>query len=167
MSDPHPGAAVPGGTGATPRRPVLVLLLVVYLAAVAAVTLTPGRSHTGSLGVVRTVLRWLDERGVPLRFEVVEPLANVAMFVPFGVLVGLLLGLRRWWAVVLLGLATSATIETVQRVLPDRFSTVQDVVMNTLGAAVGVAVLAWVASRAGRTRPGSASADPGRVTSEG
>ncbi|SFK18557.1 VanZ family protein [Cellulomonas sp. KH9] len=149
-----------------PRR-VVVPLLVVYLAAVGAVTLTPGRTHDGSLGVVRTVLAWLDERGVPLRFEVVEPLANVVMFVPFGVLVGLLVGLRRWWAVVLLGLATSAAIETVQRVLPDRFSTVQDVVMNTLGAAVGVAVLAWVVARAGRTRPGSASADPGRVTSEG
>ncbi|QCB94535.1 VanZ family protein [Cellulomonas shaoxiangyii] len=148
-----------------PRR-VVVPVLVGYLAAVAAVTLTPGRTHDGSLGVVRTVLAWLTDRGVPLTFEALEAVANVVMFVPFGVLVGLLLGARRWWAVVLLALATSVTIETVQRALPDRFPTVQDVVLNTLGAAVGVAALAWalprVLRRPGRTRPGSASADPGR-----
>ncbi|MFS0703549.1 VanZ family protein [Cellulomonas sp. 179-A 9B4 NHS] len=129
------------------RRRVVIPALVVYLAVVAAVTMTPGRAHDGSLGVVRTVLAWLAERGVPLGFELVEAVANVVMFVPFGVLVGLLLGLRRWWAVLLLALATTVTIETVQRVLPDRFSTVQDVVMNTLGGAIGVALLAWWAAR--------------------
>ena len=155
-------------TGLTRRRRVTTrTLLAVYLAAVAAVTLGPAPADDGTLGVVRSAVAWLAARGLPVTYPGVEAVANVVMFVPFGVLVGLLVGLRRWWAVVLLGLATSAAIETVQRVLPDRFSTVQDVVMNTLGAAVGVAVLAWVASRAGRTRPGSASADPGRVTSEG
>ncbi|MFC8190575.1 VanZ family protein [Cellulomonas sp. NPDC057328] len=131
---------------ALPRR-VVVAALVAYLAAVAAVTMTPGRTYDGSLGAVRTVLAWLAERGVPLPFELVEAVANVVMFVPFGVLVGLLLGLRRWWAVLLLALATTVTIETVQRVLPDRFSTVQDVVMNTLGGAIGLALLAWWAAR--------------------
>ncbi len=131
---------VPPTTAPAPRR-VVAPLLVVYLAAVAAVTLTPGRAHDPSLGAVRTVLRWLAERGLPLPFALVEAVANVVMFVPFGVLVGLLLGMHRWWAVVLLALATSLTIETVQTVLPDRVPTAQDVVMNTLGAAVGVLVL--------------------------
>ncbi|WP_309133860.1 VanZ family protein [Cellulomonas sp.] len=154
---------MPSPAPSAPPRRAVVLALVVYLAAVAAVTLTPGRSHDGSLGVVRTVLAWLAERGVPLSFEVVEAVANVVMFVPFGVLVGLLVGPRRWWAVVLPALGTTVTIETVQRVLPDRYPTVQDVVMNTLGAAVGLAALAWWLARVGRARPGPASADPGRA----
>lgn len=136
----------------------MVALLAVYLGAVTAVTMTPGRTHDSSLGIVRTVLAWLDERGVPLPFASVEAVANVVMFVPFGVLVGLLLGLRRWWAVVLLGAATSVVIETVQRVVPERYSTVQDVVMNTLGAAVGVAALAWWLARRARRRAGVAAA---------
>ncbi len=141
---PSPGPSLVHARG---RRRVVVPALVVYLAAVAVVTLTPARTHDGSLGVVRTVLAWLAERGVPLTFELVEAAANVVMFVPFGVLVGLLLGLRRWWAVLLLALATTVTIETVQRAVPDRVPTVQDVVMNTLGGAVGLALLAWWVAR--------------------
>ncbi|QGQ20253.1 VanZ family protein [Cellulomonas sp. JZ18] len=152
--DPPSSSAVPLRV----RRRVVVPALVVYLAAVAAVTLTPGHAHDTSLGLVRTVLAWLADRGVPLAFEPVEAVANVVMFVPFGVLVGLLLGVRRWWVVVLLGFATSVVIETVQRVVPERFSTVQDVVMNTLGAAVGVAVLAWWLARRARRRPAVAPA---------
>ena len=125
----------------------------VYLAAVGAVTLTPGQAHDPSLGAVRAVLRWLDERGVPLPFEVVEAVANVVMFAPFGVLVSLLPRMRRGWVVVLLALATSVTIETVQRVLPGRFSTLQDVVMNTLGAAVGVLCVRLVLRRRGHPVP--------------
>lgn len=45
---------------------------------------------------------------------------------------------------VLTGLALTILIETVQLAIPGRYSTVQDVVMNTIGAAVGggVALLA-------------------------
>jgi hypothetical protein len=66
------------------------------------------------------------------------------MFGPFGVLVGLLVRhTRGWWVrVVAAGLVLSVAIETAQRLfLPTRVPTVQDVVMNTLGAALGVVVL--------------------------
>jgi len=125
------------------------VLLVVYLGAVAAVTLSPAPADEGTLGLVRAAVEWLGARGVPVTYLGVEAVANVVMFVPFGVLVGLLLR-RGWWVVVLLGAATSALIETVQRWLPTRYSTLQDVVMNTLGAAVGVAVLLVVARARGR-----------------
>jgi len=91
------------------------------------------------------VVAWLSDHGVPVTYLGVEAVANVVMFVPFGVLVGLLAPARAWWAVVLLGAATATLIETVQLWLPTRYPTVQDVVMNTLGAAVGVGVPAAVA----------------------
>lgn len=124
-------------------RRVPAMLLVPYLVAVGVVTLSPAPASDETLGTVRTVVAWLARHGLPVTYLGVEAVANVVMFVPFGVLVGLLL--RRWWAVVLLAAATSTLIETVQLALPTRFSTVQDVVMNTLGAGVGVVALAVVA----------------------
>jgi VanZ family protein len=140
-------------TPVTPRvRRVAAALLAPHLAAVALVTLSPAPASDETLGTVRTVVAWLARHGLPVTYLGVEAVANVVMFVPFGVLVGLLV--RRRWAVVLLAAATSTLIETVQLALPTRVSTVQDVVMNTLGAGVGVAALAVVA----RTRARRAAA---------
>lgn len=152
-----------GYRGAVPpsprRRRVVVAALVVYLAGVVRVTLWPEPAPDDTFDVVRAVLTWVQDRGVPLTYEVVEAVANVVMFVPFGVLVGLLL--RRPWVAVALGALTSTTIELAQAAfLPSRVPTVQDVVMNTLGAAVGVAVLLVVEKRTGRALP---EEDPARV----
>lgn len=127
------------------------MALVAYLTAVAVITLRPAPQDDATLGLARRVITWLERTGLPVTFEGVEAAANVVMFVPFGVLVGLLLA-RPWWVVVLLGAATSALIETVQRWLPTRYPTVQDVVMNTLGAAVGVLVLVLVLVLVARRR---------------
>lgn len=118
--------------------------LVVYLLLVAWITLTPDLADHDALGKVRVVTQWLTDRGVPVTYAGVEAGANVVMFGPFGVLVGLLVRpARAWWArVVAGGAALSAGIETAQLLfLPTRVPTVQDVVMNTLGAALGVLVL--------------------------
>jgi hypothetical protein len=124
-------------------RRVAAALLAPYLTAVAVVTLSPAPASDETLGTVRAVVAWLARHGLPVTYLGVEAVANVVMFVPFGVLVGLLV--RRWWAVVLLAAATSTLVETVQLALPTRVSTIQDVVMNTLGAGVGVAALVAVA----------------------
>ncbi|MFS0700114.1 VanZ family protein [Cellulomonas sp. 179-A 4D5 NHS] len=118
--------------------------LVVYLLLVAWITLTPDLADNDALGRVRVITEWLTARGVPVTYAGVEAGANVVMFGPFGVLVGLLVRpARAWWArVVAGGLVLSAGIETAQLLfLPTRVPTVQDVVMNTLGAALGVLVL--------------------------
>ena len=132
-------------------RTVSRVLLAVYLVGLVRVTLWPRLGPDDTFDLVRTVLAWLNAHGFPLSFSVTEFLANIALFVPFGILVGLLSRLRPW-TVVGLGLATSAVIELAQLLfLPDRVSDVRDLVANTLGTAVGVAVL--LAVRARRREP--------------
>lgn len=134
-------------SGAMNRR-LLYALATVYLAGVAAMTLRPQFStHYGWLDAL---ISWFDQHGVPVTYALVEALANVAMFVPYGVLAGLLL--RRWWVALLAGAATSAAIELSQLLfLPSRVPSLQDVAMNTLGTAVGLLLLSaarWIAARA-------------------
>jgi glycopeptide antibiotics resistance protein len=132
----------------TPRR-VVVAALVVYLALVARVTLWPAPASPSTFDLVRAVLEWLSRVGVPITYAGLEAGANVVLFLPFGVLVGLLV--RRSWLVVVLGFAASTTIELCQLLfLPSRFPTVQDVVLNTLGTAIGVLALRSLQGRAAR-----------------
>jgi glycopeptide antibiotics resistance protein len=133
------------------RRRGLVTALVVYLALVARLTLWPEPAPSSTFDLVRELLAWLSRTGVPLTYGGLEALANVLLFVPFGVLVGLLVA--RSWLVVLLGSCLSAAIELSQLLfLPTRVATVQDVVLNTLGAALGVVGLRLVRSIVDRRR---------------
>ncbi|MBB3158771.1 glycopeptide antibiotics resistance protein [Microbacterium proteolyticum] len=75
-------------------------------------------------------MQWVTYSGV-------EFTANVAMFVPLGLLVVAWGG--RWWHGILGGLVVSAGIETWQLLmLPGRVADVRDLVANTLGAALGI-----------------------------
>jgi glycopeptide antibiotics resistance protein len=84
---------------------------------------------------------------IPLGRSLVADVAlNVAMFVPIG------WGLhragaprRRLLRAVILAAAFSLTMETVQAWLPNRYSSVVDVLANTLGATIG----AWLQARYG------------------
>ncbi|MEZ0446846.1 VanZ family protein [Cellulomonas sp. ICMP 17802] len=139
------------------RRRVTVAVFVVYLVGLARVTLWPQLGPDDGFDLVRTVLAWLGSHGVGLTYSVTEFVANIVLFVPFGVLVGLLTRLRPW-AVVALGLATSAAIELAQLLfLPDRVADVRDLVANTLGTAVGVAVLLAVRARTRSREPVTAA----------
>ncbi|WP_175472166.1 MULTISPECIES: VanZ family protein [unclassified Curtobacterium] len=97
--------------------------------------------------------------GVPDRFGygTIESLANVAFFVPLGLLVVLLAGPRWWWAGAAAGLVVSAGIETTQALfLPERTPSLDDVVANGLGALLGAVagVLALrLTARRRRRRP--------------
>ena len=152
------------------RRAALLVVLGAYLALVARMTLRPEPAEPETFDLVRQVIAWLAERGAPVTYEGVEAVSNVLMFVPFGVLVGLLLDWRRRWTLVVgAACATSTGIELAQRAfLPSRVPTVQDVVLNTGGAAVGLALLAAahaVRARARRRRepgPSPQGADPAR-----
>ena len=132
--------------------------LALWFVAVGVITMRPAPPDDETLGLAVRFIEWLASLGLPVTVPGMEAGANVVMFVPFGVLVGLLLA-RPWWVVVLLGAATSGLIETIQRWLPTRWSTLQDVVMNTTGAAVGVLGLVLVVWWRGRAGAGSASDD--------
>ena len=82
-------------------------------------------------------------RDIPLGRRLVADVAlNVAIFVPIG------WGVRRagstsLLAAVVLAAAFSLGMETIQAWLPNRYSSLADVLANTLGATAG----AWLASR--------------------
>ncbi|WP_409331744.1 VanZ family protein [Trujillonella humicola] len=119
------------------------LALVLYLLAGAAVTLGPTPEDLFTTGT-RTVK---DLTGGGLSTAAIEAGANVALFVPVGFLLCLALpAVRRvllWGACV----AASAAIELYQYAGSGRDASVRDLVMNSLGAAIGV-VLAWAVTRA-------------------
>jgi glycopeptide antibiotics resistance protein len=75
------------------------------------------------------------------RFLFFETLGNVAVFVPIGLsLAGALHGLsgpRRVWIAIAAGAALSIGIELAQLAVPSRATDVDDVLLNTLGAALG------------------------------
>jgi VanZ family protein len=85
-------------------------------------------------------------------FDDAELLANVLVFVPLAAL--LVLALPAWSAVrvLLLTAAVSVLVEAAQLLLlPDRDPTARDVLANTTGAAIGVALGAAVRRRSRRS----------------
>jgi glycopeptide antibiotics resistance protein len=71
-------------------------------------------------------------------YTLLESAANVVLFIPLGALV--LLWRRQWtWLhATFLALGATVAIELLQQTLrPERFASVNDVVANTLGGAVG------------------------------
>ncbi len=115
--------------GRRSATPSLVIGLALWGAAAARLTLTPG--HSGRLNLV------------PFDFGAgatpYEPLANVLLFVPLGLLVSTL-GWRLG-AVLGFGFGVSVVIEVTQYLLDiGRTADVNDVIENTLGVLVGCLV---------------------------
>lgn len=87
------------------------------------------------------VIQWLHSHGLPqwfVGYRKVEFAANIAMFIPFGIILGLRLPRRRWWLAVVLAAALSGAVELAQALfLPDRVPAWSDIVANTSGALIG------------------------------
>ncbi|MGI9822611.1 VanZ family protein [Agromyces sp. Marseille-Q5079] len=143
-------------TNRMPRRRVSAarIGLVVYLVLLGLIVFLPAPDSGGVSGILGWMAHLVGRLGVPVyeAYVVLEFLANIVLFVPFGVLVPVVFPGLRPWMVVALGLLTSAGIELVQFVLPTRFPTVSDVVANTLGALIGCLWVAAVSRRAVRAR---------------
>ncbi|MDN5805097.1 MAG: VanZ family protein, partial [Microlunatus sp.] len=69
-----------------------------------------------------------------------EFLANIALFVPVGMFLLLLLGTRLWWLALTASFAMTIVIEAVQRSIPGRVSDERDLLANGLGAVIGVLI---------------------------
>ena len=117
------------------------ILLVIYAVALLLVAFWPTPVDAALAPwlhgwIARINQPWFD-------YGLIEAAANVALFVPLGLLVTLLLPARLWWLVPLACLAVSALIEGGQGLLlPDRFPSLQDVVANTMGGVIGVTLAA-------------------------
>ena len=86
-----------------------------------------------------------------------DGLLNVAGFVPLGYVLSLyFIGVRKAkWSelgIILFGACVSFTIELVQAYLPTRYSGITDIVTNTLGTAVGVALYRFTAAPLARLK---------------
>jgi VanZ family protein len=118
------------------------LALALYIGLLALIVLWPVPVDRPARGLLGDVLETLHRHGVPawINYGVVEAAANVLLFLPFGLLAGLLLPRRRRWLAAAGAVLLSAGIELAQSgLLPERFGTVQDVLANTAGAVLGVA----------------------------
>ena len=124
------------------RHPLLSLVTGAYLVFLVWLTLTPQDQHTSQAAFVVRVLDALHRRGYAesIGYDRFELLANIALFVPAGMFLLLLLGAGRWWVAALLCFATTAAIESAQHAIPGRVPDERDLVANSLGAIIGIAV---------------------------
>ncbi|WP_411700661.1 VanZ family protein [Conyzicola sp.] len=123
------------------RHPIVSVVTLAYLGTLAWLTLTPSNAGVRTFSLLQRVARSVQSNvGTEfLTFGRVEFAANVALFVPMGVFVLLLLGRRLWWVGVFAGLLASCWIELAQGVwLSDRVSDPRDLLSNGLGTVVGV-----------------------------
>jgi glycopeptide antibiotics resistance protein len=121
------------------RHPILSFASFAYLAVLGWLTLTPQASTIDSNLLWRLAERLQRLPGLDwVTFLHLEFAANVALFVPFGVLGVLLLGRSRWWLAIILGLVATVAIELAQQGIAGRVSDPRDLVANGLGTIVGV-----------------------------
>lgn len=147
------------------RREILLLTFVAYLSGLAAVTLTP--NHNSRLPAEATA-------GIELRpdlasltcssafmptgssaqgFCVRNARGNVMLFFPLGVLIPLVWSGVRFWRGLQIAIALSISIELVQYVSrafgSHRSPDVNDVILNALGAALGLVLVSVLLLRRG------------------
>jgi len=133
------------------RTPLLLLILysgVLLYGTLIPFSFTwhPGREQVNS----RRRAEWVPfTRPSPVRAR--DTALNLVMFIPFGVLLTLALNAGRGRVLAsvarsgLLGFLLSLVIEATQYFIPARFPSSSDLVLNTLGAALGALVTAaWL-----------------------
>jgi len=108
--------------------------------------------HFVPLGTIRTQLAFGLEHS-----EARQLIGNVALFVPFGFLLpAAVRTCRRAWVTLVVAAGLSVLIETLQAILPSHATDVDDVILNTAGAALGFLafrLIAWT------VRPRTATED--------
>jgi glycopeptide antibiotics resistance protein len=148
------------------RREILLLAFVVYLSGLAAVTLVPNhdssfraeataridlRPDLASLTCSSAILPRGSDRGFCVR----NARGNVLLFFPLGILIPLIWRHLRFWSGVRIAIAVSCGIELVQylsRGRINRSADVNDIVLNVVGACLGLA-LVFLARLLRGTRP--------------
>ncbi|HET7530947.1 MAG TPA: VanZ family protein [Mycobacteriales bacterium] len=116
------------------------LLLAIWLGVVGYMTLSAVQPHNGIDSFLRSIVRAVTGHTSALSTTrgAWEEIANVALFVPLGVLVTLVLQRRRRWLAPLLCCAVSVGIEVLQDVVvTTRHASARDIGLNTVGGVIG------------------------------
>ncbi|SFI75802.1 MULTISPECIES: VanZ family protein [Microbacterium] len=124
--------------------------LALYVVLLAGVAFWPSPVDQGAGPLIRLITRILPV----LTYPRIEFAANIALFIPLGFLLTLILTRNRWLTLPIAFVAT-VTIECVQAVaLGARTPSMLDVVANTAGACVGILLVVFIeVFRAARTAP--------------
>jgi glycopeptide antibiotics resistance protein len=157
-----------GGHPLSLPREILLLIVVLYLSGLAAVTLVPSHPSRvlaeASVGIdVHPNLTSLTcstanvPQGSTARaFCVRNARGNVLLFFPLGILIPLVWRHLRFWKGIQIAIATSVSIELVQYLSRAwgsyRTADINDVVLNVLGACLGLALVSLLRLRRS-TRP--------------
>ncbi|MBT2596615.1 VanZ family protein [Arthrobacter sp. ISL-72] len=115
-------------------------VLALMMAFLAIVGFWPSPVDKPVQGQLAATLFFLHWRGLPpwVNYSFVEASANVAMFVPLGIVAFLAFPRKQWWQVSAFGLLVSSCMELGQALfLHDRFASPLDLVTNTAGAVIG------------------------------
>ena len=135
------------GTRFPTGQAVSILLLSCYLGGLTAVTFM-NRMDGMRMGVQLRPLLAFWEAWNNFTLQVwLNPLLNIAMFLPLGVLLPLAAKpLRRWYWMLAAGAGTSLVIESLQYILGRGQADVDDLLCNTLGAMLGYCLCMFVAA---------------------
>jgi glycopeptide antibiotics resistance protein len=143
---------------ATARRPVLLVVLFV-ISLVLLIWIVLWKLEVPYIGAAAGLPRPVKlvpfvataQAGPSAPLEVA---ANVALFVPFGLYLGLLAPTWRWWHATALLAGSSLALETAQHVLSVGSFDTTDVITNTAGGLIGLGAAALARRRWGsRTTP--------------
>ena len=150
------------------HREILLLTFVVYLSGLAVATLIPNHNSRlaaeAAVGIdlhpnlaSLTCSSAILPRGSTARaFCVHNARGNVMLFSPLGILIPLVWRHLRFWRGIQIAIAVSCSIELVQYLLRawiNRSADVNDVVLNVLGASLGLALVFLLRLRQPRRRP--------------
>lgn len=117
---------------------LILLLYFLFFAEITGRTYT-GRTYHYNLVPLKEIHRFLKYRKALGNFAVFSNLAgNVIAFVPYGMLIPLLSHKsRHFWRVILLSFDFSLLVETVQLISKVGSFDVDDLILNTIGGAIG------------------------------
>jgi glycopeptide antibiotics resistance protein len=153
-----------GGHPLSFHREILLLTFVVYLSGLAAATLIPNHNSRlaaeAAVGIdlhpnlaSLTCSSAILPRGSTARaFCVRNARGNVMLFFPLGILIPLVWRRLRFWRGIQIAIALSSSIELVQylsRAWSNRSADVNDVVLNVLGASLGLVLVSLLRLRRG------------------
>ena len=75
------------------------------------------------------------------RVLIQEHIMNVAVFIPIGILLAIVLKGMRWWKVLLAGTGVSLIVEVMQYIMRRGYCEIDDVIHNSIGCLIGLGLV--------------------------